>query len=375
MDDKQKNIPPVKPVEPYGDVDLDMLRDFSEANGISGHEKGASRVMKRYLEGVADEITYDALGSLSALQRGTGQGPKVALFGHLDEVGFLVKEIQEDGFIRLINVGGMWPHLLLSQEVTITTRDGREYVGLISSPPPHGMPAEERAKVLPLEDLYVDMGVNGSEEISALGIRVGDPITPRTQFRVMNNPNYLLGKAWDDRIGAAVATQVLRQLHATPHVADVYAVGTVQEEVGLRGAATAGYMVNPDIAIALDACLASDVPNAKYGKPLASGVTLSLMDGSVIANRELVYAMEEICKELQVDYGFDIFLRGGTDAGEIHKLRSGVLSMTVSIPARAIHAHRGVIHRKDFADTVRVLTEFCRRLDWGMVEKIRRSNQ
>lgn len=371
MSDTPKN----KPLEAYGDVDIEMLRAFSEANAICGHEKGASRVMKRYLTPVADEITYDALGSIAACQKGTGGGPRIALFGHLDEVGFLVKEIQEDGFIRIINVGGMWPHLLLSQEMTITTRDGREYVGLISSPPPHGMPAEERAKVLPLEELYIDLGVNDREEAEALGIRKGDPITPRTEFRVLNNPNYLMGKAWDDRIGAAVATDVLRHLKGQSHLADVYAVGTVQEEVGLRGAQTAGYMVNPDIAIALDCGLASDVPNSKYGTPLASGVTLSLMDGSVIGNRALIYAVEDVCRELGVDYTYDIFLRGGTDAGSIHKLRSGVPSMTISIPARAIHAHRGVIHRKDVADTVRVLTEFCRRLDWDMVEKIRQSNQ
>lgn len=365
----------VKPVEAYGDVDIDMLREFSEAKGICGHEKGASRVMRKYVEPVSDEITYDALGSMAAVQKGTGNGPRVALFGHIDEVGFLVKEIQEDGFIRVTNMGGMWPHLLLSQEITITTREGKDYVGFISSPPPHGMSAEERAKVLAVEDLVIDIGVNDREEAVALGIRKGDPITPRTEFRVLNNPNYLMGKAWDDRIGAAIATDVLRKLHGQEHLADVYAVGTVQEEIGLRGATTAGYMVNPDVAIALDVCLASDVPNSKYGAPLASGVTLSLMDASVVGNRELIYMLEDICKEMQVDYTFDIFLKGGTDAGSIHKLRAGVPSMTVSIPARAIHSHRGVIHRKDFADTVKVLTEFCRRLDWDMVEKIRKSNQ
>jgi len=370
-----KEIKKVKPTEPYGDVNIEMLKEFSEADGICGHEKGASRVMKKYVEKVADEITYDNLGSMAALKKGTGNGPKVAFFGHLDEVGFLVKKIEDDGYIRVINVGGMWPHLLLSQEVTIATREGKQYVGFISSPPPHGMPMDEQKKVLPLEELYIDMGVNDKEEIEALGIRVGDTITPRTQFRVLNNPNYLMGKAWDDRIGAAIATDVLLHLEGEEHLADVYAVGTVQEEVGLRGAGTAGYMVNPDIAIALDVTLASDVPNGKYGTPLASGVTLSMMDGSVIANRELVYTLEDICKDLGIDYCYDIFLKGGTDAGAIHKLRSGVLAMTVSIPARAIHSHRGVIHRKDYADTVRVLTEFCRRLDWDMVEKIRCSNR
>ncbi len=362
------------PKEAYGEVDLEMLKEFSEVNGICGHEKYASRVMAKYLDGYADSITHDNLGSIIACKNGSGDGPKVAFFGHLDEVGFLVKKINKDGFISVINVGGMWPHLLLAQEVTITTREGKEYIGVITSPPPHGMSAEERAKVKEVEDLSVDLGVNNDEEVRALGIRVGDTITPLASFRVMNNPNYLMGKAWDDRIGAAIATDVMRNLKSSEHKADVYAVGTVQEEVGLRGATTAGYAVKPDIAIALDVTLANDVPGGKYGAPLGSGVTLSLMDGSVIANRELVYIMEEICEELKLDYIHDIFLKGGTDSGAIHKLYSGILAMTISIPARAIHSHRAVIHRKDYADTVTLLTEFCKRLDWDMVERIRKSN-
>ena len=166
------------PLEPYGCLDVEMLRRFSEANGICGHEKGASRVMAEYLKDAADTIDYDNLGSIIGCKKGKDGGPSVAIFGHLDEVGFLVKKIEDSGFIRLINVGGMWPHLLLAQEVTITTRDGREYVGVISSPPPHGMPAEERAKVKELEDLFIDLGVNDADEVRALGIRVGDTITP-----------------------------------------------------------------------------------------------------------------------------------------------------------------------------------------------------
>ncbi|MEG0542514.1 MAG: peptidase M28, partial [Angelakisella sp.] len=285
-EEKKKNL---LPVEPYGTVDIEMLKELSEANGICGHEKGASRVMARYLDGYADSIRYDNLGSIIGCKNGSGNGPKVALFGHLDEVGFLVRKITDDGFLYLARVGGMWPHLLLAQEVTVTTRDDTEYVGIISSPPPHGMSPEERAKVKDVEDIFVDLGVNDADEVKALGIRVGDTVTPRTQFRVLNNPNYLMGKAWDDRLGAAVATAVLRSMKGQSHQADVYAVGTVQEEVGLRGAATAGFEVKPDIAIALDVTLASDVPDSKYGTPLGTGVTLSLMDASVIANRELVY--------------------------------------------------------------------------------------
>lgn len=372
MTEKTKNK---LPKDPYGTVDLEMLKDFSEANGISGNEKGASRVMARYLEGYADNISYDNLGSIICYKKGSGNGPKVAMFGHLDEVGFLVRKITDEGFLYLSRVGGMWPHLLLAQEVTITTREGVEYVGVISSPPPHGMSAEERAKVKDVEDIFVDLGVNDAEEVKALGIRIGDTVTPRSKFRVLNNPNYLMGKAWDDRLGAAVATAVMRNLKDVAHEADVYSVGTVQEEVGLRGATTAGFAVNPDIAIALDVTLASDIPDGKYGTPLGSGVTLSLMDGSVIANRELVYNMERICEQLGITYTHDIFLRGGTDSGEIHKLFAGVLCMTISLPARAIHSHRAVIHRKDFSDTVQLLTEFCRTLNWDKVETIRKSNR
>ena len=167
-------------------------------------------------------------------------------------------------------------------------------------------------------------------------------------------------------------TEILKSRNPKP--SDVYK-RQVQEEVGLRGAQTAGYAVRPDIAIALDATLASDVPGSKYGAPLGSGVTLCLMDGSVICNRELVYIMEEICEDLGLSYTHDIFLKGGTDSGSIHKLFNGVLNMTISIPARAIHSHRAVIHRKDVADTIALLTEFCKRLDWDMVERIRRSNR
>ncbi len=366
---------PKLPTEPYGDIDLDMLKEFSEVNGICGNEKAASRVMAKYLDGYVDSIDYDNLGSIIGCKKGTGNGPKVAFFGHLDEVGFLVKKITPEGYIYLSKVGGMWPHCLLSQEVTITTRDEREYVGLISSPPPHGMTAAAREKVIDVEDIFVDMGVNDADEIKNLGIRVGDTVTPKSEFRVMNNPNYLMGKAWDDRMGAAIATCVVRNLKDEKCSADVYAVGTVQEEVGLRGAMTAGYAVDPDIAIALDVTLASDIPNCTKGAPLGSGVTLSMMDGSIIANRQLVYIMEEICEELNLTYTHDLFLNGGTDSGAIHKLRSGVFTMTISLPARAIHSHRGVVHRKDFADTVTLLTEFCRRLDWELLERIKNSNR
>ena len=362
-------------LEPYGDVNVDLLKDFCQAKGITGHEAGASRVMKKWMEGYVDTIEYDNLGSILGTKKGSGNGPKLAMFGHLDEVGFYVKKIEDSGFIRVVNAGGLWPHVLLAQEVMITTREGKEIYGLISAPAPHGMPAEVMKTVKQLDELFIDIGVCDKQEAEDLGIRIGDMITLVSEFREMANPNYLMAKAWDDRIGAAIATEVVRNLKDVDHLADVVAVGSVQEEVGLRGAKTAAYMVDADVAIALDVTLANDVPDSKFGVPLASGVTLSVMDGSVIGNRELLYCMEDICKELGITFVHDIFMRGGTDSGEIHMTRNGVINMTLSIPARSIHSHRGVVHRKDIADTITLLTEFAKRLNWDMVEKFRCSNR
>lgn len=361
-------------LEPYGDIDLQMLEDFCQAKGISGHEKDATRVMKRYLEGYVDTIEYDAIGSIIGCKKGAEDGPKVAFFGHMDEVGFYVKKIEDSGYLRLSPAGGIWTHCLLTQEVMVTTREGKEIIGMIGAPAPHGMPAEVRNKVKDLEECFMDIGVCDKEEAEALGIRIGDMVTPVSQFRVLNNPNYLMAKAWDDRVGGLVATDIVRHLKGEKLFASVYAVGTVQEEVGCRGARTSAYAVSPDIGIAIDVTLASDVPDSKFGVPLASGVTLSVMDGSVIGNRELIYYLEDLCKEMGITFVHDIFLRGGTDSSEIHKTKSGIVNMTISIPARSIHSHRGIIHRKDYADTVKVLTEFCRRVDWDLVKKFKESN-
>lgn len=366
-------------LEAYGDVDLQMLKDITLSKGISGHEAGCSRVMKQYMEGYVDEIGYDNLGSIYGVQKGNGNGPekapKVAIFGHMDEVGFYVREIEESGYVKVVNAGGLWTHVLLDSEVLITTREGKEIYGVIGFAPSHGQKPEVAKTVKDLDEIYIDIGVCDKEEAESLGVRIGDMVSLKTDFVEMANPNYLCSKAWDDRVGVCVAADVVRHLTSEEHYADVYAVGSTQEEVGLRGAKTAAWTVEPDVAIAIDSTYAHDVPGCKFGTNLGSGVTLSVMDGSVIANRELVYYMEDLCKEMGIDFVYDLFLRGGTDSGEIHKTRSGVVNMTLSIPSRYIHAHRAIIHRKDYADTVKLLVEFCKRVDWDLVRKFQASNR
>lgn len=361
--------------EAYGTVDLEMLKELSEADGISGNEKEATRVMKKYLEGHADEFMYDNLGSLIALKKGAIDGPKVMIAGHMDEVGFIVKSIDDNGFVKMTPIGGWWTHVLLSQGMILTTREGKKISGVIGSRAPHGLPPEVRNKVMDVNDIFLDLGVENKEEVEAIGVRIGDMITPNTKFEVLNNPNYLMGKAWDDRIGAAVAIDVMRNLKGVDHVANLYAVGTVQEEVGLRGAKTAAAMVQPDIAFALDVTLSNDTPNSPQGMKMGAGIVLAMMDASHLTHRGLFEKVEAIAQELELDINYDAMTAGGTDTGEIHKSNYGVIAMTLSIPSRYIHSHRSLIHRKDYVQTVEVLTEFVKRCTWELVEEVQNYNR
>ncbi|KAF0223619.1 MAG: peptidase M42 family [Erysipelotrichaceae bacterium] len=371
----EENKKVVKIEEAYGKVDLKMMEDFTSADGISGCEKEASRVMKSYVEPFADEITYDNLGSLIALKKGTGKGPKVMLMGHIDEIGFVVRSIEEKGFIRLAPVGGWWGHVLLSHPVTITTRSNQKYVGVIGSKPPHGLPADVRSKVMEVKDLFVDLGVKSKEEVELLGIRPGDMVSPKSEFTVLANPNYLMAKAWDDRVGALIATEVLMNLKGVKHQADVYAVGTVQEEVGLRGSKTATYAVHPDLGIALDVTVANDIPGTEPGTKMGVGITLAVQDSSHLGHRGLLSYMSDLAKELKLDVQYDTLLAGGTDSGENHKSFDGIINCTLSIPSRYIHSHRALIHRKDYVDTVTLMTEFVKRVDWDLIESLRSANR
>ena len=355
----------------YGDVDIKMLKELSEADGISGAEKEVSRVVKKYFDIYADEVSYDNLGSIIGLKKGKIDGPKIMIAGHMDEVGFVVRAIDEQGYIKLLPVGGWWGHVLPSQIMRITTKDGKKIKGVVGSRAPHGMPASEKEKVINPMDLFLDLGVENREEVIELGVKIGDMITPDTKFEVMNNENYLLGKAWDDRIGVAVAIDVLKELNGVDHEANIYSVGTVQEEVGIRGARTATHKIKPDIAFALDVTTAKDTPMDKDGLPLGCGAVLSVLDASTIGNKILINKIEEVCNEFGLDINYDCMIAGGTDAGNIHKSLDGIISMTLSIPTRYMHSHRLVIHRKDYVQTVKTIAEFCKRLDKELLNIIK----
>jgi len=350
-------------------ANLQFLKELSLVNGISGHEKKATRVMKKYMEDSADEIIYDNLGSIIGVKKGTGP-LKVLLTGHIDEIGFIVKEIDEQGFIHVQPVGGWMGQNLPSSLMTITTRDDREIPGVFGSTPPHGKTAEERNKVIAPADSFIDIGASSKKEAKELGICLGDPITPVSEFTLMANPKNIMSKAWDDRIGAAVVVEVMRHFKGKDIYPTLYCAGTVQEEVGLRGAKTVGQMIKPDIAIAIDVTFSQDLPGQKGDVKLGSGVALSVMDGSVIAHTGLLKTMEKICKELSIPYEMDMIAAGGTDSGELSKVEAGVINLTLSIPSRYMHSHRTIINTDDFDATVQLLTAFLEKLNDELYQEI-----
>ncbi len=357
----------------YGDIDLTLLSRLSDVHAIGGCEKYVSRIVKDYMTEFCDDISYDNSGSLICLKKGKEDGPKIMISSHMDEVGFIVRHIDEQGFIFLMPIGGWWGHVMPSQKMVITTSTDEQIIGIIGSRAPHGMNEKDCNTVINPLDLYLDLGVSNDLEVSELGIEIGDMVTPATEFFVMNNPNYLCGKAWDDRICVGVLIEVARALKETHTDANVYFVASTQEEVGIRGARTATHTIKPDIAIALDVTTSLDTPLDKGNVALGNGVILSFLDSLTMAHKGLYDVMKTVAVDNKLDVNYDFMVDGGTDACNIHKAMEGVPTMTLSIPTRYMHSPTLLIHRKDYSQTITLLSEFCSKLDNEMLIGIKES--
>ena len=353
------------------DKQLAFLKELTDANGIAGNEGQVRQVFKKLVADHADEVTQDKLGSVIARKIGVADGPKIAIAGHLDEVGFIVHFIDDDGFVKFKPVGGWWSQVLLSQQMTITTGAGKKIHGIIGSTPPHVLTQEQRTKVAELDDMFIDIGVDSKDEALATGIKPGDMITPYLEFQELANPKYLLAKAWDNRFGCALAIEVLNNLKGEAHPNDYYGVATVQEEVGCRGAATVANMINPDIVIAADVVLDGKIPGAKKIKSkMGEGPVIMLMDGGTIGHRALREYVVNLAEELEIPVQFDVLMGGGTDAATMHRAHDGAPAMSLGVPTRYIHSNGSIMHRDDYDNAVRLMTEFVKRFDRGALEGV-----
>jgi endoglucanase len=344
------------------DRTAEFLKDLVEAHGAPGFESNVAGVMERYLKGIGG-FSRDRLGSFICEKKGSSERPRVMRAGHLDEVGFMVKSVTKEGFVKFLPLGGWWGHVVLAQRLIIKTRKG-DVLGVVGSKPPHELRDEDRKKVLEIRDMYIDVGATSDFDVrKRLDIRPGDPIVPDSAFGVMANPDLLLAKAWDNRVGCALAAETLRQLDKTAHPNTVYGVATVQEEVGLRGAQTSAFKIGPDVAVALDVGIAHDTPGTEGDERLGGGPLIVIYDATAIPNRRLLELVMDVAKKLRLPLQYESVERGGTDAGRIHVNAEGVPSISMGVPARYIHSHVSIIDRRDFDRTVKLLVGLVKRLD------------
>lgn len=355
------------------DPTLQMFKDLTDANGIAGNERAPREVMKKYIAPYADTVETDNLGSVIAKKVGDENGPKIVVAGHLDEVGFMVTQIDDKGFIKFQTVGGWWSQVMLAQRVTITTRKGDEVIGVIGSKPPHILPADVRNKVVDIKDMFIDIGAASKDEVLEWGVRPGDMVTPYFEFNVMKNEKYLLAKAWDNRIGCAIAIDVMKALQNEKHPNILYSVGNVQEEVGLRGAKTATHKIQPDIGFAVDVGVAGDTPGVtakESTSKMGAGPQIVVYDASMVSHRGLREFVLDIADENNIPYQFEAMAGGGTDAGSIHVTANGVPALSIGIATRYIHSHAGILHRDDYDNAVKLMVEVIKKLDRDAVNKI-----
>ncbi|MDE0584531.1 MAG: M42 family metallopeptidase [Planococcus sp. (in: firmicutes)] len=350
-----------------------MLKELTDANGIPGNERQSREVMKKYIEPFADTIETDNLGSLIAKKEGLADGPKIMVAGHLDEVGFMISQIDDKGFLKFQTVGGWWNQVMLAQRVTITTRSGKEITGVIGSKPPHILSPEARKKPVEIKDMFIDIGASSREEAKEWGVTPGDMVTPYFEFTVMNNDKLLMAKAWDNRIGCAIAIDVLKGLKGVDHPNVVYGVGTVQEEVGLRGAKTATSFIQPDIGFAVDVGIAGDTPGVtskESNSKMGDGPQILLFDASMVSHRGLRELVVDTAEESGIPFQFETIAGGGTDAGSIHLTANGVPALSIGVATRYIHSHAGILHRDDYENAVKLIIEVIKKLDRDTVTKI-----
>ncbi len=341
-----------------------LLKDLTEAPGVPGQEDEVARVMERYLAPMA-EISYDRLGSLIAKMKGSKETPKVLLAGHMDEVGFMVKDITKDGYIKFLPLGGWWGHVALAQRMRIYTKKG-PVVGVTGAKPPHILPEEERKKVLDIKDMFIDVGVTKEFDVrKKLGVTPGDAIVPESPFTVLANRRMYLAKALDNRFGCAAVVEVLHRFTKTSHPNVLYGVGSVQEEVGCRGAGTAAHSIEPDVAVILDVGIAQDTPGMEPDKKerMGGGVTILAYDGGMIPSKRLLDLTIETCEKEKIKYHLSAMERGTTDGAKVHVSASGVPTIALGAPTRYIHTHQAMLLRDDYDAAVKLVVALVKKLD------------
>lgn len=317
-----------------------LLEKFSNATGISGYEGNVEKIFAEEIKPFVDETKTDKLGNLIAHKK--GEGLTIMIAAHMDEIGLIVRYIDEKGFIRFATVGGFFDQTLLSQRVIIHGKKG-PVLGLVGCKPPHVMKEEEKKKVVEIKTMFIDIGAKNAKDAKKIGVEVGSTVTIDREFKKLVNDN-VTGKAFDNRAGLVMLIEAMRRISKLKVNANVFAVGTVQEEVGLKGARTSAYGINPDLAIATDVTIPGDHPGIdkqEAAVEMGKGSVITIMEAGgrgAIVPEKIINWLKETADKNKIKYQVEVSEGGYTDAAAIHLIRNGIPTGVISVPARYIHS-------------------------------------
>lgn len=332
----------------------ELLKKIIMAPGISGHEGPVAQIMAAELRATTDEVSVDCSGNVIARKKAAAGAKKIMLAAHMDEIGLMVKHISKEGFVSFIKIGGIDDRILLGQRVVVKAKAG-DVPGIIGHKPPHLQKDEERKTLVKYEEMFIDIGAKSREDALAR-IAIGDAVVFEPNAGVLHGRLWY-GKAVDNRVGCYILLKVMERVRAN---ADIYAVATVQEEVGLKGARTAAFKINPDFALALDTTTAGDTPGIKETESaltLGAGVAITIIEASgrgVLVSGAVKDMMVAAAQENGIPYQMDVIEGGMTDGAVIHISREGIPTGVLSVPCRYIHSPAGVFHADDMESAIQL---------------------
>ena len=343
----------------------ELLKDLTDIIGPCGFEEDVAKYIAMRLKGSVDTIEVDGSGNLIVTKKGNKPGPNLLVAAHMDEVGFIVKKVEENGLLRFEKLGGHDDRILLSQRVQIRTDSGVRS-GVIGTISAHMVKFDDAKKVRDHRKLYIDVGATSKQEVSEMGIQIGDPIVWYPHFDYLTETR-VSGKSFDDRVGCAILIKALEEIDSSEFAGEITGIFTVQEEVGLRGARVASHHLNGDVAIALDTTAVSDTPEEMMDQTLAlgAGTGIKVIDFSLIANSKVRKHLVKIAKEENIPYQLEVFPGIGTDAGELSVAHQGIPTGVLSIPSRYAHSSIEVIDLNDVEATKDLLIAFAKQMKYA----------
>ena len=358
-------IPAPAAAQPQDPV-VQLLEALTNAPGPSGFEGPVRDIVTIGLNELGAELSHDGLGSVIGRFDGPPGSPRVMVTAHMDEVGLLVQYIRPDGFIKFKTLGGWLDQALTDQRWVSNTRDGRGH-GVSGIRTIHVTPGSERNQVWGRDTISIDVGATSQADAERLGIRPGDPIAPWSPFTVLANDRYA-AKAWDDRVGLGVMLEAMKRIQqrGVQLPSTIYLVATVQEEIGLRGAATSVPLVNPDLGISIEAGVSADYPGARPEQAqerLGGGPGIFLLDSSMLPNTKLRDFFFKVAEAEGITLQADVLTGYGQDGAEIQTFDTGRPALNMTVPTRYLHSHTGIIDRRDFEGAVELLVAVLTRLD------------